>query len=253
LEQRRLLFKRIELAETLGRQGGVEDLERQLTQLSYQDFNAELKTEPWERVLIPPTAEWKWLHPTDGKDPAADLPDFHQQFFAVGFDDSSWSAGRDSPGPFGGFGYGEPNFTGVDLGHPGNGQRYTAYFRHRFTSAEDMINLEFQCQRDDGIFVYLDGKEVVRDHISFDRQRGNLSVNAYHLVAADGVASNPYSWTRGNRTVVRLQEAKVQRFRIPGTLKAGEHVIAISLHNHSNTSSDLRIAAMRLVGTIADP
>ena len=43
------------------------------------------------------------------------------------------------------------------------------------------------------------------------------------------------------------EETKVHRYRIQGTLSAGEHVLAISLHNHGSGSSDLRIAGITLL------
>ena len=45
-----------------------------------------------------------------------------------------------------------------------NGKRNgkSAYFRHAFTTTEEHTNLELRCQFDDGLIIYLDGKEVAR-------------------------------------------------------------------------------------------
>lgn len=36
------------------------------------------------------TADWAWLHPTDGLDPKEGDLDFHQTFFTADFDDAAW-------------------------------------------------------------------------------------------------------------------------------------------------------------------
>lgn len=91
--------------------------------------------------LIPVGSEWRWLHPTDGVDPGKADEDFHKTWHTLDFDDTKWKAGKDKEGPHGGFGYGEEDFEGVDIGTPPaddpadteNGvKRRTAYFRHAF-------------------------------------------------------------------------------------------------------------------------
>ena len=181
-------------------------------------------------TLVPPTSEWRWLHPVDGVDPAVAEPDFHRHFFHLDYDDSSWQSGRDSDEPTGGFGYGEDEFTGVVIGTPAEkALGKSAYFRHRFTTAEELTNLELRCHRDDGIIVYLDGKEVVRDNMAEGDE-------AYHLPALQTTAD----------------DAETAIFRFPlddFTLPPGEHVLAISLHNTERPSSDLSIGAISLVET----
>ena len=88
-------------------------------------------------------------------------------------------------------------------------------------------NLELRCRRDDGIIVYLDGQKVARDNMGEGEE-------AYRL---------PAQWTIGGAT-----ETAVFRIPLEGvTLPAGEHVLAISLHNHKAPSSDLRIGGITLV------
>ena len=125
-------------------------------------------------TLDPNTSTWRWLQPNDGVDPAKQDEDFHSTFFAADFDDSKWKEGKDVPGPTSGFGYGkvtgeeEADFTGVDIGLPEEANRRNAYFRLKFTTQEDFDKLLLKCQRDDGIIVYLDGKEVLRDNMDPD-------------------------------------------------------------------------------------
>ncbi len=179
-------------------------------------------------TLVPPTSTWRWLHPTDGVDPAAEDPDFHITFHTKDFDDSSWHSGLDRDDNTGGFGYGDPWFTGVDIGKPKQTSN-SAYFRTQFTTKEAHQLLELHCQRDDGIIVYLNGKEVARNNVSPGKE-------SYRLSATDG------------RKIGPSHQLESQQVRIPlqGGLTAGDHILAISLHN-GQRSSDLRVGAISLV------
>ena len=183
---------------------------------------------PTTSVLVPPDASWRWLHPINGVDPAKHVAEFHSTFFEPGFDDATWQTGQDSGSATGGFGYGDQWFNGVDIGTPkskdlGN----SAYFRCRFKTNRPYSNLELRCQRDDGVIVYLDGHEVARDHMKAGKE-------ACQLPAVQAVP----------------EKDEHVAFRIPlksASLPAGEHVLAISLHNPATPSSDLRIGGITLV------
>ena len=181
---------------------------------------------PVPGTLVPPDAEWKWLHPTDGKDPAEKVPGFHERFFLPAFDDSTWPTGRDSDEPDGGFGYGL-SFHGLSIGKPeGMKDRRTAYFRHAFTTGKSHSNLELRCRRDDGIIVYLDGKEILRDNTE----------------------TGPDAWQLPAKTTIGPgDDSVVQHFSIPGTLAAGKHLLAISVHNTAQPSTDLRLGGVTLL------
>ena len=182
-------------------------------------------------TLIPPDSEWKWLHPTDGVDPAGKDADFHTTFFAPGFDDSAWKRGKDSVDPNGGFGYGR-DFSGLDIGKPEDEtHRHSAYFRHRFTTDKPHASLELRCQRDDALIIYLDGKEVLRENLP-------AGPDTYLLAATASQGEE-------NDTVVH-------RFPFPGTLEPGKHLLAISVHNTEKASSDLRLGGVTLVETGAE-
>ena len=179
-------------------------------------------------MLVPSNSEWKWLHPTDGVDPAVSHPNFHKTFFMTGYDDSAWKSGKDSADPNGGFGYG-PGFNGVNIGlPPDENHRHTAYFRHRFTTDKPHARLELRCQRDDAIIVYLDGVEVLRDNLT-------AGPEAYLLAAS--IPQGPDN------------DGVIHRFPIPGTLAPGPHLLAISVHNTELPSSDLRLGGITLVQT----
>ena len=175
------------------------------------------------QTIVPHDSEWKWLHPTDGIDPATKIEGFHEDFAKRDFDDSQWQTGRDSPGSRGGFGYTDP--VGVDIGLPNAGDRWTAYFRHQFRVDDPMQDLILKMQRDDGVIVYLDGKEVVRDNVEKGKPSYQLQASRFFQ-----------------------DETELVSFRIPGELTVGDHVLAISLHNQQPRSSDLRIAEISLSG-----
>jgi hypothetical protein len=178
-------------------------------------------------TLIPNTSTWKYLHPTDGKDPATNDEDFHKTFATADFDDAAWKSGKDAAGPHGGFGYGEEEFEGVDLGQPDDlGDRKSAYFRLKFKTTKDVENLVLKCQFDDGIIVYLDGKEVARKNMPAGEE------DKYDLFAEETVGGEV--------------ETSVQEIAIKAKLAAGDHILAISLHNRDRGSSDLRLAEVSL-------
>ncbi len=177
-------------------------------------------------VIVPNDSEWKWLHPTDGVDPAKTDKDFHSTFYKADFDDSAWKKGRDKPGPRHGFGYGDRGFTGVDLVQPKEwSHRKSAYFRLKFSTKWAYERLIFKCQRDDGMIVYLDGKEILRDHVGTGKE-------AYDLFATGTVSGN--------------DETYVNSYKLKKPLAAGDHILAISLHNRPPRSSDMRIAEISL-------
>ncbi len=176
---------------------------------------------------MPVGSTWQWLHPTDDTDPATADADFHTTFFNLDYDDSHWQSGKDSAGAEGGFGYGDP--VGVDIGQPGPANRKTAYFRHTFKSDAAFDILVISMQWDDGVIIYLDGVEVGRDNVG-------PGAEAYDLYAVKN------NWR--SETV----ETAVRHILLSGMLAAGEHVLAISLHNRPPGSSDLRIAEISLAG-----
>jgi hypothetical protein len=186
-----------------------------------------LQFDAYAEVLVPVGSTWKWYHTADGVDPAKEDEDFHTTFQTAEFDDSKWQSGKDQAGPHGGFGYGEDAFTGVDIGAPENpANRKTAYFRIKFTTNQEAEKLVLKCQRDDAIIVYLDGQEVLRNNLAADAKA------AHDLFATEIVAGEA--------------ETQVNSFPCTHKLPAGEHILAISLHNRPDGSSDLRIAEISL-------
>ncbi|MBB6329873.1 secreted PhoX family phosphatase [Chryseobacterium sediminis] len=129
------------------------------------------------------------------------------------YDISTWAVGN---GPLG---YGDPVTTTINSGLT------TAYFAKDFTVDLSTLsdNMEFGVMRDDGIIVYLNGEEVVRDNMP----AGAVTFNTFSSTIIDGTAESVYNL-----------------FTIPKSkFVNGVNRFSIELHNRSTTSSDLRIDA----------
>lgn len=140
------------------------------------------------------------------------------------YDVSTWSSGN---GPLG---YGDPVTTafvsGVD----------TAYLTKDFTvNLADLTNtMEFGVRRDDGIIVYLNGEEVIRDNMP----SGTVSHGTFSSTTIDGAAE----------TAINVFSIAKNKF------VQGVNRISIELHNRSASSSDLTIDAyLKTVVTTPTP
>lgn len=129
------------------------------------------------------------------------------------YDISTWAVGN---GPLG---YGDPVTTTINSGLT------TAYFAKDFTvdlaTLSDMM--ELGVMRDDGIIVYLNGEEVVRDNMP----AGAVTFNTFSSTTIDGAAESVYN-------IFSIPKSKFVN---------GVNRFSIELHNRSTTSSDLRIDA----------
>ncbi|WP_326983652.1 alkaline phosphatase PhoX [Chryseobacterium sp. MYb264] len=129
------------------------------------------------------------------------------------YDISTWSSGN---GPLG---YGDPVTTQTATG------LITAYFAKDITVnlADLSDNMEMGIMRDDGIVVYLNGEEIIRDNMP----TGVIDFNTWSSTTIDGAAENAYN-------LFTIPKAKFVN---------GTNRISIELHNRGAGSSDLRIDA----------
>jgi len=132
---------------------------------------------------------------------------------AATYDISTWAVGN---GPMG---YGDPVTTTINSGLT------TAYFAKDFTVDLSTLSdtMELGVMRDDGIIVYLNGEEVVRDNMP----AGAVTFNTFSSTTIDGSAESVYN-------IFSIPKSKFVN---------GVNRISIELHNRSTTSSDLRIDA----------
>ena len=142
------------------------------------------------------------------------------------FDVSSWASGN-AP-----LGFGDPVTTVI---HNGTTGLLTAYFVKDFTVnlADLSNNIEFGVRRDDGIIVYINGEEVVRDNMP----SGAVTHTTLSSTTVDGAA-----------------ETAINIFTIPkNKFVQGNNRISIELHNRGTTSSDLTIDAYLKNSTVVTP
>ncbi|MEC3876400.1 alkaline phosphatase PhoX [Chryseobacterium salviniae] len=145
------------------------------------------------------------------------------QWKNANYDVTAWPQGN---GPLG---YGDPvtTQTSTDL--------ITAYFTKDFTvNLNDLSStMELGVMRDDGIVVYLNGEEVVRDNMP----TGTIDFNTLSSTTIDGSAESVYN-------VFSIPKAKFVN---------GNNRISIELHNRGASSSDLRIDAYLKTTTTVTP
>lgn len=142
----------------------------------------------------------------------------------VAYDDSGWALG---PARLGYGGDGEQ--TTVDSGGIPSNVHPVTWFRHVFNAADaqafDALGLEVQ--RDDGIRVFLNGSEILRDHLPF----GSLPAGTY-----------------ASTTVAGADEQAWHSFVLPASnLNTGPNVLAVQVHQAGAADGDLGFD-LRLLG-----
>lgn len=145
-----------------------------------------------------------------------------------GFDDSGWKTG------FAELGYGDGDETTVvSYGPDPDYKHITTRFRKTFNIDDPSVYRawEMRYKRDDGISVYLNGTEIIRDN-----------QNRYY-VGND---------TPAEAVVAGDEENRLLLYNVnPGLFVTGENTIAAEIHQVSRTSSDisfdLQLQAIRLV------
>ncbi len=132
------------------------------------------------------------------------------------FDDSTWSSG---PSELGYGSDGEGSGTRLSFGPDSSSKYPTTYFRTNVEVPDPTMFFNFllRLKYDDGIAVYINGQEVIRQ---------NLSSNASFSTFASSTVSDESGW---------------KEFTLPKTsLSPGMNVIAAEIHQGSGSSSDIR-------------
>jgi len=162
-------------------------------------------------ALIAFGSSWKYLD--DGSDQGT-------AWTSAGFNDSAWASGSAQ------LGYGDGDETTVVSFGPDSNNKYaTTYFRTSFNvvDASSVDALDLFVIRDDGVAVYLNGVEIMRD---------GLAANAVFNDFATQTISNS-----GESVPVN---SSVQVSALPvGTLVNGNNILAVEMHQTSGTSSDI--------------
>ena len=140
---------------------------------------------------------------------------------AAGFNDAAWASGPSK------LGYGDANnATTVGFGPSSTNKYVTTYFRQSFNIANpgSISTLDLGVVRDDGVAVYLNGVEIVRN---------NLAAGALFNTLAPSPAIDA-----ANETTPQTSSVSVASLPV-GTLVAGTNVLSAEIHQQAVGSSDI--------------
>ncbi|WP_333696783.1 alkaline phosphatase D family protein [Flavobacterium sp.] len=176
------------------------------TTLGSYSFTRTLTPTEENRVLIPSQTSWKYLDNGSNQGTIWVQPQFN---------DSSWVSGT-SP-----LGYGMTGVsTPISFGPNPNSKYITSYFRKAFTLSQlsELRAAWAELWLDDGAVVYLNGVEIGRAHLP--------TTSIDYLTPATTVVGQTPSYVK---------------FCLPdlSLFQEGENVVAVEVHQHSGTSSDL--------------
>ena len=135
------------------------------------------------------------------------------------------------------FGFGDNAATGTVLPVPASGERDAIhYFRHEFTTSEELSNLTVGVSVDDGAVVYLDGQRLS----ALNSCCKNSSNRNY-----DPLDNPDQPIPYGERATVSNGPCRIEGLvyeeEFAGiTLSPGPHVLAVSVHSISANSADMR-------------
>ena len=148
------------------------------------------------------------------------------------FDDSAWPMGM---GPLGHDSDSKNWTVPIRTNFPMSSGRITYYFRTTFTNsiprAEARLSLSYFV--DDGAIVYLNGAEVARSSLMPSGTVAD-STPAVDAQGAEGVFEGPFEIE-------------------PGSLRLGENVLAVEVHQNGGSSSDLSWCALLSVTNVVPP
>ena len=128
---------------------------------------------------------------------------------------TKWAQGQ---GPLG---YGDPMSTTIGYGPDANNKYVTYYFRRAINidTAALPDDVEIGVRRDDGVVLYVNGEEVVRDNMP----AGNFDYKTFSATTVDGTPESTY-----------------YTFRLPKSIfRQGKNQLAAEVHNRSLSSSDI--------------
>ena len=161
-------------------------------------------------ALLPVGSEWRY------NDKGEDLGVAWRE---PGFDDSGWKHGK-AP-----LGYGIDDIKAtLSFGNDPNQKRPTYYFRTSFTVADPTVlpNMLMKIRYDDGFIAYLNGREIARGSFPSGRDVSFATLADEHV-------------DKGQRLLFETFNLASQR----AAFVAGKNVLAVEVHQHSPTSTDM--------------
>lgn len=171
--------------------------------------------------LVPFGATWKYLDNGSNQGTVWANP---------GFNDLTWAAGPAQ------LGYGDGDEATVVASGPVDNHYITTYYRHTFSVTAPLpayTGLTLQLLKDDGARVYLNGSEIVRS---------NLPPGTVGYL------------TTASTTISTSEESVVESYFLsPSLVQVGANVLAVEIHQRSETSSDTSFDLRLVASTPADP
>lgn len=171
----------------------------------------EIQDNPGDMYFVPKDAQWKYFYEKENPE---------EDWAGIDYDDSEWLAGH------GKMGYRVSNNsdgynTVLDFGKDTLHKPVRAYFRAIFNveNPSAVENLDFSATYDDGIIVYINGKEVYRKNIKD-------SLGAGEEIAKDQINDSSVDFS------IKSSEFK---------LVAGKNVLAVLLCQNSCESGDMTL------------
>ncbi len=183
----------------------------------YQGTPGSTNVPPSTREVTALAAGSTWAYLDTGVDPGSTWND-------VGFDQSNWLSG---PGPLG---YGDDGLgTTLGYGPDANNKYITTWYRSATSIREldGIVSATMGIRRDDGAVVYLNGLEAFRTNMA------EGPVDATTLASSSAGSYNETAY-----------------FEFPidtSLLVAGDNLVAIEVHQHAATSSDLVMDAWLMI------
>jgi len=180
---------------------------------------AAIAAEPIHIPLVPSGSSWRFW---DNVDPP------HSLWNAPGFADENWSRGAAQ------FGYGESDeFTRIRQGEAP--AITTHYFRRKFDvpRAAAFTNLLAEVLRDDGVVVYINGREVFRMNMP------DGDINHFTYASSQVTLTNENFYFPTNFS--------------PAALVEGENILAVELHQTAGPSDASFDMSLTAIGPPATP
>lgn len=188
--------------------------------LTFASGKDRKETPAYWNVVISQGDDWKYLVPT--AEPTTN-------WRVSTFDDTSWLSGKS------GFGMGD-NDDATIVTVP-----TSIFLRKKFNidNLEEVKELVFYMDYDDGFVAYLNGQEIARAMMD-----GRGSLPLYNVLAS------------GSHEATMYNNGTPQMFRVnnpTALLKKGENILAIQVHNQTTTSSDLSAIPFLALSTYYKP
>ena len=198
-------------------------------------FTLKIETESLAKSVVMPAGQtWEWLHPLNAANPTTD-PNWASNWRIMGDTSTVPAWNTAAPAPFG-YSLNATTLmvdlapgakTNIGTPVPTPTSEHAAYFRRKFTLSAPVSRLSAKILADDGAYIYIDNLAGVAVNI-------RLTAG---VPDADAFLTSACQAANATATETSLKDVDLTNV-LGGELSAGEHTIAVSLHQASSTGSD---------------